>query len=558
MRITVATKLGSLVVFAVIGLLVVAGTLLVQMSRVFDAANYSTATVMPALGVLQDTNVKLTNLRVQTWVHISQDDEKAKQAIEAKIDAARADIDKLLAQYEKSWIIDDQDRRLFEDERAAIREYDQVRERVLELSRKGKAREARDLQLANQPLILKMAAAFDAHYDGSVERAKASGRLADRTREEARYLGAGLSVGILVLLTVLGFLISRSLTRQLGGEPQDAADIAARIAQGDLTVDVKVRAGDTTSMMAQFQRMTGRLGEVMTNVRGTADALASASEQLNATADSVSQASTEQSASAEETSASMEQMNASIARNNENARLTGDLATRSSKEAGEGGKAVRETVNAMKQIAQKISVIDDIAYQTNLLALNAAIEAGRAGEHGNGFAVVAAEVRKLAERSQVAAEEISQLAGSSVGLAERAGGLLDTIVPSIQKTASLVQEISAATVEQSTGVSQTNTALAQVTRGIQQNAAAAEELAATARDVSDRAQRLQTDVGFFQVKHGAGAAPSAGAPPAARPVAKAGKRKAVASPGPVAPVVAAAAVKPEAGGPVDEAGFVQF
>jgi methyl-accepting chemotaxis protein len=196
----------------------------------------------------------------------------------------------------------------------------------------------------------------------------------------------------------------------------------------------------------------------------------------------------------------MEQMSASIAQNNENAKVTGNIATRTADETLAGGQAVRETVVAMKQIAHKIAIIDDIAYQTNLLALNAAIEAGRAGEHGKGFAVVAAEVRKLAERSQVAAEEISRLASDSVGLAEKAGSLLGAIVPSIQKTADLVQEISAASSEQNSGVGQINQAISQISSSVQQNAAASEQLASTSEQVNAQALELQSLMGFFTLE----------------------------------------------------------
>jgi len=225
--------------------------------------------------------------------------------------------------------------------------------------------------------------------------------------------------------------------------------------------------------------------------------MVSASEQLSATAQALSQGASEQAASVEETSASMEEMSASISQNNDNAKVTGDIATRTAKETVDGGQAVRETVTAMKQIAKKIAIIDDIAYQTNLLALNAAIEAGRAGEHGKGFAVVAAEVRKLAERSQVAAEEISLLAGDSVSLAERAGALLEGIVPSIQKTADLVQEIASASSEQEAGVNQINTAISQVSQAVQQNAAASEELASTSEEVNAQARELRSMMAIF-------------------------------------------------------------
>jgi methyl-accepting chemotaxis protein len=309
-----------------------------------------------------------------------------------------------------------------------------------------------------------------------------------------------VAIALMLLVSgVLAVLVTRSVTRTIGGEPEAAAEIAARVAAGDLRASISLRAGDTTSVLAAMKTMVDKLGQVIGQVRATADSLASASEELSASAESVSSSSTQQSASVEETSAAMEQMSASIAHNNESARLTGDIAVRTAREATEGGTAVRETTAAMRSIAQKIAVIDDIAYQTNLLALNAAIEAGRAGEHGRGFAVVAVEVRKLAERSQVAAEEISNLAKGSVTLAERAGGLLDAIVPSVQKTADLVREISAAPQEQATGVTQSTTALNQVAQATQQNASSSEQLAATSRSVSDQAVRLQSAMAFFHV-----------------------------------------------------------
>jgi methyl-accepting chemotaxis protein len=225
-------------------------------------------------------------------------------------------------------------------------------------------------------------------------------------------------------------------------------------------------------------------------------------------------------------------MSASIAQNTENAKVTDGMASRA---AGEGGKAVADTVRAMKAIAEKIGIIDDIAYQTNLLALNAAIEAARAGDHGKGFAVVAAEVRKLAERSQVAAREIGEVASSSVDLAERAGKLLDEIVPSIAKTAELVQEITAASQEQAGGAAQINTAMTQLNQTTQQNASSSGELSATAEEMSAQAENLQQLMAYFKVAGGehAAAARTAPAPrhPPARPARSAGEPLAAASGG---------------------------
>jgi methyl-accepting chemotaxis protein len=194
-------------------------------------------------------------------------------------------------------------------------------------------------------------------------------------------------------------------------------------------------------------------------------------------------------------------MSASITQNTENAKVTDAMASKSSGEATEGGQAAKDTVEAMKQIAGKIGIIDDIAYQTNLLALNAALEAARAGEHGKGFAVVAAEVRKLAERSQIAAKEIWQLAGSSVKMAEHAGVLIDEVVPSIMKTSGLVQEITAASLEQSQSVGQINGAMSQLNKATQQNASASEELAATAEEMGGQAAQLRELMAFFKIKN---------------------------------------------------------
>ena len=304
-------------------------------------------------------------------------------------------------------------------------------------------------------------------------------------------------------LTLLGaiFLFIRAyVIRPLGGEPEYAAEVARRVAEGDLSMTISLRDGGGKSLLAAMSQMVKRLAEVISEVRGSADSLAASSQQIGATAQSLSQSSSEQAASVEQTSASVEQMTASIGQNTENARVTDGIAHKAAKEAGEGGEAVRETMEAMKNIAGKVVIIDDIAYQTNLLALNAAIEAARAGEHGKGFAVVAAEVRKLAERSQVAAQEIGQLAGSSVTMAERAGRLLDEMVPSIRKTSDLVQEIASASNEQSTGAVQINSAMDQLNRATQQNASASEELAATAVEMGSQASQLQQVMQFFHVE----------------------------------------------------------
>jgi len=285
----------------------------------------------------------------------------------------------------------------------------------------------------------------------------------------------------------------------------DMARVFEGLASGDLTQRITRDTEGAFERVKQDANLSfEKLAAIIEEVRAAADALTGAANQVSATAQSLSQAASEQAASVEQTTASIDVMSDSITHNSDNARVTDGMATKTTKEAVDGGSAVSQTVTAMKQIAAKICIVDDIAYQTNLLALNAAIEAARAGEHGKGFAVVAAEVRKLAERSQEAAKEIGELAGNSVTTAERAGRLLDAIVPSIQKTSELVQEIAAASAEQSESVSMIGEAMGQLSKATQQNASASEELAATSEELSGQAEQLQQAVGFFNL---GGAAP---------------------------------------------------
>ena len=679
---TMKQRLILLIASAAVGIVLLAGLAVVQINRVFTIANFTNVNVTPSMQVLQRVYEPLAMMRAQLWRHIAQDDKGHKAELEGQIRTSLTKVEEGLKAYEPL-LADDKDRQLLQADRTALSAYLTLRDQALALSRDGKLAQARDLVMANLGVIGKLDDAMREHFDYNLEIGHRSAKEAQEVLGSAVMQAIVISLVTLGAVVGLGWLVSRTVLRQLGGDPAYAAACVGRIAKGDLSEDVALKDGDKTSLLAsmagmqntirallnemnhvssehdkgdidaqiradhfqgefrtmaegvngmvgghiavkkqtmaciaEFGRgnfdaplarfpgkkafindtieqvrsnlkaliedtstlaaaamqgrldsradagrhegdfrkivagindtldaiigplneamrvlaaveqgdltqsiatnyqgklqelrdcvnsMVERLGGVVTEVRSAADSLTNASEQISTTSQALSSAAAQQSSSVEESSASMEQMSSSINQNTENAEVTDTIASKAAAQAVDGGKAVTDTVAAMKSIAAKIGIIDDIAYQTNLLALNAAIEAARAGEHGKGFAVVAAEVRKLAERSQVAAQEIGQVAGNSVSLAEHAGKLLDEIVPSIKRTSDLVQEITAASKEQALGVGQINGAMSQLTQTTQQNASASEELAATAEEMTGQAEQLQQLMGFFNTGHG--------------------------------------------------------
>ena len=312
--------------------------------------------------------------------------------------------------------------------------------------------------------------------------------------------------------------LQAALSRMIG-YLKAMADLAEGISKGDLRAQVTPRS-DRDSLGNAFLRMTGNLHRTIREVRTGIRLLSVASSQVASTSQSLSNGTGDQAASVEEATSSLEEMTASIAQNASSSRQMEQMAIRGSEDAEASAAAVSETLSAMRSIAERISIVEEIAYQTNLLALNAAIEAARAGDHGRGFSVVAAEIRRLAERSQAAAKEIRAMAGSSVGVAERSGRLLVELVPAIKKTAELVQEVAAASDEQATGVEQINRAMGQVDDVAQRNASAAEQLASTAQEMAAQSESLRQELDIFRLAESEEVvAPRAAVPaPAAGPI----------------------------------------
>jgi methyl-accepting chemotaxis protein len=394
--------------------------------------------------------------------------------------------------------------------------------------------------------------------DGVAQFAQESAAMA----RSAHQLMLGLSATAVVLAISIGVLITRSVTRQIGGEPGEAVELAQRVAAGDLCTVVELRPGDSTSLMVRLKEMQASLAEVVSNVRQNADSVATASAEISQGNTDLSQRTEEQASALEETAASMEQLGSAVKLNADNAKQANQLSLGASAVAAKGGDVVSQVVDTMKginesskKIADIISVIDGIAFQTNILALNAAVEAARAGEQGRGFAVVASEVRSLAHRSADAAKEIKSLITASVervehgtALVDEAGVTMREVVGAIKRVSDIMGEISSASVEQSVGVAQVGEAVSQMDQVTQQNAALVEESAAAAESLKAQAEQLVQAVAVFKLSNdmpsgaASASAPAIGAPGGERRSAQrarnvirpAFKTKAFAAPAPAA------------------------
>ena len=469
-----------------------------QMSSVNDKSTEISAVWLPSVQASGELSSILREIRIAEYGLALSEDEKNMVEFEKRIEQFKIEMQNIRVEFEKLPSLEEE-MRLYQEYKNQCDLYIKENETVVALSRANKTQEAVEtMRGASRTAYWAAKDALDKISDIQKRASDAASAEADEIYTHARTSIVIANVVAILAGFLIAFLVARIITRQLGTEPGVIASVAERVASGDLTIAFN-DATRHIGVYADIKRMCERLRDIVAEVQGAAENVASGSEEMSASAEQLSQGSTEQAASVEEVSSSMEQMASNIRQNADNAAQTEKIALKAAHDADASGKTVVQAVDAMKKIAEKISIVEEIARQTNLLALNAAIEAARAGEHGKGFAVVAAEVRKLAERSGTAAAEISDLSSSTVTVADQAGQMLTRLVPDIQRTAELVQEISAASNEQNAGAEQINKALQQLDQVIQQNASASEEMASTSEELSSQAEQLQSTIAFFRL-----------------------------------------------------------
>ena len=567
-----AAAFGSLLLLT----MALGGLAIVKMSDINDASTVIAENWLPSVDVVNRINTSTSDLRILQYLHVASLDEAEMRAVEGEVETLLTSLNQQRATYE-ALISSPEERAIYDQFSDKFKQYLSAHERMLALSR----------QNLNELAVAALNEARDLYNDFStdmldlVNMNKAGGEAASATAsadyESARTIVLSMIAFALLLGVAIAVLVSRSILKQLGGEPDYTVSIIREIAIGNLSVEVATAKGDTTSLLANakamianlkgaagvadqiaagdlsaqpkplsdkdtlgislkqmvenlrqsasvadkiaagdltvepkplsdkdtlgiaLQSMVQRLRGIISDALSAAHHVSSGSRQLSASSEELSQGATEQASSTEEASSSMEEMASNIKQNADNANQTETIARQSAKDAEASGEAVGKAVKAMETIAEKILIVQEIARQTDLLALNAAVEAARAGEHGRGFAVVASEVRKLAERSQAAAQQISGLSGDTVKAAQQAGDMLTKLVPDIQKTAELVSEISNASREQNAGAAQINLAIQQLDKVTQQNTSAAEEMASTSEELASQAEQLQHAIAYFRL-----------------------------------------------------------
>jgi len=506
---------------------------LTQAMRINDMLNSMYATNLVPTADVANANMQAIYHNRGLLLHVGETKPEDLERTQAQMNQNLKEYKELLDRYRKTFLTPPEIELLRKlDE--AMPAYVRVADKVALISAKGDKAEALAMLRAEAaPAFKKADDLLSELVDFNVKLGDKAYADSDAVADQARNILIAVSLTALVLSIGGALVVSRSITRPLGGEPEDIVHTADAIAAGDLTTALRVQPGDTESAMARLAAMRGALTGIVGGVRMNAESVATASAQIAQGNQDLSQRTEEQASSLQQTAATMEELSTTVRNNADSARQANQLAQGASSVAAQGGEVVGKVVNTMQGISDSsrkigdiIGVIDGIAFQTNILALNAAVEAARAGEQGRGFAVVASEVRSLAQRSAEAAKEIKTLIGRSVEqveqgtvLVDQAGQTMGEIVGSIQRVSDIVAEIASASAEQSTGISQVGDAVGQMDQVTQQNAALVEESAAAAESLRGQAQQLVQAVATFKLPAGNQGAPLAMASAAQAPSA---------------------------------------
>ncbi|MCP3405895.1 methyl-accepting chemotaxis protein [Bradyrhizobium sp. CCGB01] len=494
MRITVKAKLAS--AFGVVLLLSMAagGLAYVKLSEMIDTADslVSRAGRMDRAAEIE----KGILLQVRAEKNLIVAPESEAERFLAEIAKQRETLLKLKEEIHAA--ASPEGKKLLDNFGAAYVRMNAVQDEVLKLARTDKAKAAERSMTEVRKAVAEAMEAGNAYVTNVKKNMNDQAAQAHQDGNRAQLLLISAVVASLVIGLIAAIWISFSIARGLGR----AVGLAGAVADGDLSQSIKVTSNDEIGdLVTSLNTMVEKLKQIVAEALTAAQNVSAGSQELSASAEQLSQGATEQASSAEEASSSMEEMASNVKQNADNANQTEKIAARSAQDAEASGVAVGRAVQAMQTIAEKITIVQEIARQTDLLALNAAVEAARAGEHGKGFAVVASEVRKLAERSQAAAADIGTLSTETVKVAQEAGDMLSKLVPDIKKTAELVQEITAACREQDVGSAQINQAIQQLDKVGQQNASASEQVSSTSEELASQAEQLQSTISFFRIEH---------------------------------------------------------
>lgn len=542
-KMSVRYQLMILISSAIIGLIALVGVSLFQTNNVYTSSNYVNVKVVPSIEVMLSISKAISEVRRLSYVHVLEKDKDQKLKIDEQLQSQVAEVYNEFEQY-KLLVNDEADGILLDNEIKAFEVYNQKREKAISLSRKNIQAAATKVLLYTAVEAEQLTQALDEHIAFNEALGQSGAENAVTAIWQAVVIQISIAVAVIVLVFSVGVMILRNIMSALGGEPQEVAEIANQIAQGNTSISIQLNANDQGSLKASMKKMADiiqdivydlsdkmsalaegdlrvritkdyigdfstikdstngmidRLKNIIVETQNATDQMAAASSQVSITAQNLSSSAASMTKNLENTTAEIDKIAISISQNSDSAASTNEIALNASNKAVQGGEAVDKTMTVMKDIADNISIIEDIAEQTNLLALNAAIEAARAGEHGRGFAVVADEVRALAAKSQKAAQEINDITLNSVKISEHAGNLLKEVVPQIHQTSELIQSIANASVEQNARVEQINVSMQQLDDISRQNTTGSEELASTSEEMTVQAEQLKGMMGFFKI-----------------------------------------------------------